>query len=46
MGVPQEEAQAFLDVAREAGGHCDCEMLFNAYHHFFPDGDEEEREGA
>jgi len=30
MGIPEEEITPFLDKCHEAGGHCDCEIIFNA----------------
>jgi hypothetical protein len=30
MLVPEEEAEAFLRACDDMGGHCDCEIVFNA----------------
>ena len=30
MGVSQAERDIFLELCTENGGHCDCEILFNA----------------
>ena len=30
MGIPKDEATDFLALCDENGGHCDCEILFNA----------------
>jgi hypothetical protein len=30
MGVLVEDAKAFLELCHTHGGHCDCEILFNA----------------
>ena len=30
MGIPKEEADDFLSLCDEHGGHCDCEILMNA----------------
>lgn len=30
MGIPEKEITAFLVKCHEAGGHCDCEIIFNA----------------
>lgn len=30
MGIPKGERDAFLKECTELGGHCDCEIVFNA----------------
>jgi hypothetical protein len=30
MGIPKWQADEFLDLCDEHGGHCDCEILMNA----------------
>jgi hypothetical protein len=30
MGIPDKEITDFLSECHEFGGHCDCEILFNA----------------
>lgn len=30
MGVDEEDSKEFLQVCSEKGGHCDCEIIFNA----------------
>ena len=37
MGVAEEEAVKFLVDCNAHGGHCDCEIIFNAKEHFLED---------
>ena len=30
MGITKEEIKDFLNECEELGGHCDCEIIFNA----------------
>ena len=30
MQIPKKEQQNFLDLCKELGGYCDCEILMNA----------------
>ena len=31
MGVSENDQNKFLDICKEYGGYCDCEILMNAY---------------
>jgi hypothetical protein len=35
MGIPKGEAKEFLARCSALGGHCDCEILFNASDRLF-----------
>ena|SRR5271157_1708888 len=40
MGIADEEIKSFLKKCHKYGGHCDCEIIFNAMEHFIkPDED-------
>jgi len=30
MGIPQIDQEKVLEICKELGGHCDCEILMNA----------------
>ncbi|MHA1876803.1 MAG: DUF2695 domain-containing protein, partial [Promethearchaeota archaeon] len=34
MGIKQEVQDQFLKLCYHYGGHCDCEIMFNALHRF------------
>jgi len=38
MSIPKAEQDGFLERCGEHGGHCDCEILFNAEEHLLEDG--------
>lgn len=35
MNIPKNEQIEFLKLCTSHGGHCDCEILFNAAEHLF-----------
>jgi hypothetical protein len=38
MEIPKEERDALIKECKEHGGHCDCEILFNAEEHLLSKG--------
>jgi len=37
MGINETDQNKFLDICKEYGGYCDCEILMNAYQHILAD---------
>ena len=37
MGIPTQEIVSFLEKCSKRGGHCDCEIIFNAADKLLPD---------
>ena len=37
MGFNETDQNKFLDICKEYGGYCDCEILMNAYQHILAD---------
>ncbi|HEY0090163.1 MAG TPA: DUF2695 domain-containing protein [Candidatus Lokiarchaeia archaeon] len=37
MGINEIDQNKFLDICKEYGGYCDCEILMNAYQQILAD---------